>query len=77
MLAACDEIGIRAEQRRLSVPQLKGAAEVFVTSALRGVVPVTKLDGEERAVGPITARVVEAYLAGVGKAPGGASNDPS
>jgi branched-chain amino acid aminotransferase len=39
-------------ERVMTVPELRAADEVFVTSALRGVVPVTRLDGTSRPVGP-------------------------
>ena len=48
-------------ERAVSVAELRAADELFVTSSLRGVVPVTRLDGEARARGPITARIATAY----------------
>jgi branched-chain amino acid aminotransferase len=42
----------RGVERLLSVPELRAADEIFVTSSLRGVVPVTSLDGTLRPVGP-------------------------
>lgn len=51
----------RAVERRLTVPELLAADEVFVTSSLRGVVPVTRLNGEFRAAGPTTQRLAAAY----------------
>jgi len=39
-------------ERVLTVPELRAADEIFVTSALRGVVPVTALDGVFRDAGP-------------------------
>lgn len=67
VLAACAVAEVAAEQRALSVADVKGADELFITSAVRGVLPVTKLDGTPRAAGPITARVIDAYLAGIRK----------
>jgi branched-chain amino acid aminotransferase len=65
VLALCERAAIRATVRALSVRELRHADEIFVTSALRGVVAVTRLDGEPRAEGPVTARLAAAYAAGV------------
>lgn len=65
VLATCKALGIAAEQRRISLDELRAADELFVTSAVRGVVPVSRLDGEPRAAGPVTARILAGYLAGL------------
>jgi branched-chain amino acid aminotransferase len=62
VLAACADAGILAAERTIRVPDLRAADEIFVTSALRGVVPVTRLDGESRPAGPVTARLATAYF---------------
>lgn len=46
--------GIPVFQRRLTVADLDRAAEVFVTNALRGVVPVTAIDDRPWSIGPLT-----------------------
>jgi branched-chain amino acid aminotransferase len=61
VLALAAGLGIPCEQRRLSVPELRAADEVFATSAVRGVIPVTRLDAAVRAAGPVTQRLAEAY----------------
>lgn len=61
VLALCGRAAIRATVRAISVRELRNADELFVTSALRGVVAVTRLDGEPRSPGPITARLAAAY----------------
>jgi branched-chain amino acid aminotransferase len=61
VLALCGELGIPAAVRRLPARELRAADEVFATSSLRGVVPVTRLDGAPRAAGPITRRIADAY----------------
>jgi branched-subunit amino acid aminotransferase/4-amino-4-deoxychorismate lyase len=46
----------------LSVRELRGASEIFVTSSLRGVVAVTRLDATAKfGGGPITERLARAY----------------
>jgi len=61
MLATCTTEHIPAQERLISVPELRDAAEVFVTSSLRGVVPVTRIDGAPRSVGPITIALQRSY----------------
>jgi len=53
------------EQRPLPVEELRSADEVMLLSSVRGVAPVVRLDGAERAVGPLTARLRAAYEAAV------------
>jgi branched-chain amino acid aminotransferase len=65
VLVACGAAGIAARECRLSVQDLHAADEIFITSAVRGVVPVTRLDGVARVSGPVTARIREVYLAGL------------
>lgn len=62
VLACCAAAGVAAREQRLTVGELRAADEVFVTSALRGVVAVTRLDGAPRVAGPVTARLAEAYV---------------
>lgn len=76
VLAACGAAGIAAQECRLSVQDLVAADEIFITSAVRGVVPVTRLDGVARNVGPLTARIIEAYLAGLRQHSVAPSGDP-
>jgi len=45
----------------LTLADVRAADELFVTSSLRGVVPVTRLDGESRVAGPVAARIARAY----------------
>ena len=72
--------GLDTEERRLSVAELRGASEVFLTSSIRGIMPVTRLDGRPVGLaapgarrgepGPVTARVraaYEAFLAAIGR----------
>jgi branched-subunit amino acid aminotransferase/4-amino-4-deoxychorismate lyase len=55
----------------LEQDELRGADEAFLTSTIRGVMPVTRVDGApigEGRPGPITARVRALYLALVASA---------
>jgi branched-chain amino acid aminotransferase len=51
-------------QRRITRDELRGADEVFITSATRGVLPVTKLDENpvgQGVPGPVTRRLMALY----------------
>jgi branched-chain amino acid aminotransferase len=61
VLAACSAAGIVVGERRLTVGELHGSDEIFISSALRGVVAVTRLDGRDLPAGPVTARVSKLY----------------
>lgn len=61
VLALCPGLGLVARERPLGLPAVRTADELFVTSAVRGVVPANRLDGEPRIAGPITARIATAY----------------
>jgi branched-chain amino acid aminotransferase len=62
VLTLCDKLELTSRVRDLTVRDLRGADELFVTSSLRGVVPVSRLDGVKVAPGPITARLAAAYV---------------
>ncbi len=62
ILTICDKLEITSRVRDLTVRDLRGADELFVTSSLRGVVPVTRLDGVRVGVGPITQQLAAAYV---------------
>lgn len=57
VLAAARHLGIAVREERITVAALRTADELVVSSSLRGVVPVTRLDGVPRAAGPTTARL--------------------
>lgn len=61
VLALAAQLAIATIERAVAVPELRAAHEIFVTSALRGVVPVTHLDGVPHLSGPVTQRLAEAY----------------
>lgn len=62
VLTLCDKLELTSRVRDLTVRDLRSADELFVTSSLRGVVPVTRLDGVRVAAGPITAQLAAAYV---------------
>lgn len=66
VLELAAELGLRTHESTISPERLRGADEVFLTSSIRGVMPVTRLDGEmvgDGRMGPVTRRIHEAYRA--------------
>jgi branched-subunit amino acid aminotransferase/4-amino-4-deoxychorismate lyase len=66
VIALAESEGVRTERRMLAIDDLLGADEVFLTNASWGVLPVTRIERETIAggeVGPLTARLREAWLA--------------
>lgn len=61
VLALCADAGLAVREARLTPAQLACADELFVTSAVRGVVPVVRLDDRPRATGVTSRRVAELY----------------
>lgn len=64
VIELCRANDVAFAERRMSPDELRAAAEVFITSATRGVLPVTRID--ERPVGdgtpgPITRRLMALY----------------
>ena len=56
--------GIEVHEGTLTPDDVRGADEVFITSSLRGVVPVAQVDGAALArpmVGPVTGRIMKLY----------------
>jgi branched-subunit amino acid aminotransferase/4-amino-4-deoxychorismate lyase len=54
-------LAIGARERRITTRELREAEEIFVTSAVRGIVAVTRLDGEPRVAGPVSMRIANMY----------------
>jgi len=69
VLAICARAGLAVRERELSLSELCAAQEVFVTSSLRGVVPVTRVDRALLARGAVTERIAAAYAAEMRAAP--------
>jgi branched-chain amino acid aminotransferase len=65
ILALAPGLGLRVAERPLRPADLAAAAEVFITSSIRGVVPVARVDGAavgDGAPGPVTRALAAAYL---------------
>lgn len=65
VLRTCAELGIVATERVLALAEVRAAEEIFVTSAVRGVVAVSRLDDVHLEVGPVTAALASAYADGM------------
>jgi len=63
VLTLCQDHGLAVAERAITVDELRVASEVFLTSSVRGVVPVRAVDGVVRPVGPTTRRVLALYQA--------------
>jgi branched-chain amino acid aminotransferase len=65
VLEVCRREGMPVTESSTLLPQaLRSADEVFLTSSLRGVIPVTRLDGSvvgDGRPGPVTKRIMTAY----------------
>ena len=64
VIALCRANGIACEETRISPEQLRGADEVFITSATRAVLPVTRIDEQpvgSGLPGPVTRRLMELF----------------
>lgn len=64
VMELCRANGISLEERRIRPEELRAADELFITSATRGVLPVTRVD--EHAIGdgrpgPVTRRLMQLY----------------
>ncbi|TPV97142.1 MAG: aminotransferase [Myxococcales bacterium FL481] len=60
----CDRLGASMSERAISPHELAAADELFLTSSVRGIMPVTRLDGETvgaGCMGPLTRKLWEAY----------------
>ena len=62
-----NHFGHRCEQRRILVDQLREADELFICNSVRGVVPITAIDEQAFAIGPVTREVQKWSLVIAGK----------
>lgn len=66
ILEIAGELGLSTREEQLALERLRGLEEIFLTSTTHEVCPVLELDGApvgQGKVGPITARVLAAFLA--------------
>lgn len=69
VLECCRDLGIPSFERRLAIHDVEHADEIFVTSAIRGVAAVTRLDGQVRGeTRVITQKLRDAYVARMSRA---------
>jgi branched-chain amino acid aminotransferase len=63
VLELCAAAGIPAGEAHLGADDLRGAPEAFITSSIRGVVPIARVDGRPLAAapGPRTREVMARY----------------
>ncbi|MEP6866383.1 MAG: aminotransferase class IV [Deltaproteobacteria bacterium] len=63
VLACCGELGLSCQERGIARAELAAADEIFITSAVRGIVAVTRLDGRSHGngVGVVTKELALAY----------------
>ena len=75
VVALAQQAGLEVIETTIFPAELYAADEVFLTSSVRGCMPVTRLDGEAVAdgrVGPITRQMIGAYrdyIAGIANQP--------
>jgi len=66
VLALAPALGIAAEERELAEPELAAASEMFLTSSIREIAPLVRIEtiaiGTGRC-GPVTQRFIDAYAA--------------
>jgi branched-chain amino acid aminotransferase len=77
VLEIAEAVGLPAREQRLPRPALDRAEEAFLTSSLRGVVPLLSVDGREiggGAAGEVTRRVAAEYRALVERETAGAGD---
>lgn len=57
VLSLAPQIGLPATEKELSVPDVATAGEIFLTNALIGVWPISRIGGQQFRVGPVTRRL--------------------
>ena len=77
VLTLAGELGIVCSERKIWPDELRAADEVFLTSSVRGAMPVTRLDGQPvgaGGVGPVTRRILTRYQRYIDAVAGGADD---
>lgn len=64
------ELGISCQERKVDREELQLADELFLTSAIRGIMGLTKFETRELATGPVTTRLREAWHAALARKTG-------
>jgi 4-amino-4-deoxychorismate lyase len=64
VLEAARALGLRAEEREITMVELLAADEVFVTNSLFGIWPVTAIDDRRFAIGPATKTLMKHFESG-------------
>lgn len=70
VLECAESAGVVSEERSLTLDELYAADEVFVSSTMVDILPVTRVDERaigEGGVGPVTKRLQEAFRAGMSR----------
>jgi branched-chain amino acid aminotransferase len=63
-IKAAEQLGLRVKYEALQVQEVREASELFVSSSIRELLPITTLDGSpigDGRVGPVTRRVRERF----------------
>jgi len=60
VLATARDWGLEVNEGALRVDEVRNASEIFLTNAVRGIRPVTSLEGEQWPVGSVALRLIEA-----------------
>ena len=66
VLELAASLGVATDERPFDVPELEAASEAFLSSSLRGIAPLVRIDGKALGAGtpgPLTARIMAAYAA--------------
>jgi branched-chain amino acid aminotransferase len=66
ILGLCAQLGVEAAERSLRPEDLRAAEEVFVSSSVKGILPVTRIDDlavGSGGMGPVTKRIRERFEA--------------